>query len=140
LRDQLDWVTRRRWFGDKARQVTDLHVVVSDTVFIGDVTLMLNVVRFTFDWGQESTYFIPLLEGDGPVADRDAAENPDVLRRLVEGFSEGRELQGEGIWRWRVIGDKFPSLDGLNYDTVRPISGEQSITSIIFDGRLIGKV
>lgn len=140
LRDQLDWVTSRRWFGDKARQVTDLHVVVSDTVSIGDVTLMLNVVRFTFDWGQESTYFIPLLEGDGPVADRDAAENPDVLRWLVEGFSEGRELQREGIWRWRVIGDKFPRLDGLNYDTVRPISGEQSNTSINFDGRLIGKV
>ena len=140
LRDQLDWVTSRRWFGDKARPVLDVRVEACDRVETGTVGLLLVIARFTFEWGSDATYFIPLLDTDGPFAEREATTHSDVLRWLVEGFAEDREIVGQGTWRWRRIGDAFPDLAGLNYKTVRPIAGEQSNTSIIFDGRFMGKI
>jgi len=140
LRDQLDWVTSRRWFGDKARPVLDVHVDACDRVDIGTTGLLLVIARFTFEWGPEATYFIPVLDAEGPLADREATMHPDVLRWFVEGFGEERQVTGQGTWRWRTIGESFPSLDGLDYQSVRPIAGEQSNTSIIFDGRFMGKV
>ena len=140
LRNQLDWVTSRRWFGDKARPVLDVKVVVCDRVQTGPKSLLLVIARFSFEWGPDATYFIPLLDGDAPLAEREATTDPHVLQWLVEGFSEKREIQGHGIWRWRLIGDEFPDLAGLDYRSARPISGEQSNTSVIFDGRFMGKI
>lgn len=140
IRDQLDWVTSRRWFGDKARPIRDVDVVVCDSVTVGDVDLLLVVARFEFEWGQPATYFIPVLGGDDPLSEREATTHPDVLRWMVEGFAEDRTVEGNGIWRWRRFGSEFPDLQGLNYANARPISGEQSNTSIIFDGRFIGKL
>ena len=140
LRNQLDWVTSRRWFGDKARPVQDVLVVVCDRVQTGPTGLLLVVARFSFAWGPDANYFIPLIEGDGPLSEREATVDPHVLQWLVEGFSEGREIEGQGVWRWRRIGNDFPELDGLDYQAARPISGEQSNTSIIFDGRFMGKI
>lgn len=140
IQDQLDWVTSRRWFGDKARSVTSVNVVVCDQVGIGEQTVLLNVVRFSFEWGPDSTYFIPLIAGEGPFAEREATTDTAVLQWLVEGFAEDREIQGNGLWRWRRIGTDFPDVNGLNYDAARPISGEQSNTSVIFDRRFMGKI
>lgn len=140
LREQLDWVTSRRWFGDKARPVEGVSVEVCDEVNVGDVGVLLVVARFRFEWGPDARYFVPLLAGDGPLADREITANPDILRWLVEGFAEDRSIQGQGLWRWRRIGASFPSLDGLDYSAAKPISGEQSNTSVIFDGRFMGKI
>lgn len=140
LRTQLDWVTSRRWFGDKARQVMDVQVDVCDRVEAGATSLLLVIARFTFEWGPDATYFIPLLSADGPLSERDATGHPDVLRWMVEGFADERKIAGEGTWRWRKIGDELPGLNELDYHKIRPISGEQSNTSIIFDGRFMGKV
>jgi trehalose synthase-fused probable maltokinase len=140
LREQLDWITSRRWFGDKARPVQDVTVEVCDDVNVGDISVLLVVARFGFEWGPDARYFVPLLAGDGPLADREVTANPNALRWLVEGFADNRVIQGQGSWRWRCIGTSFPDLDGLDYATVKPISGEQSNTSIIFDGRFMGKI
>jgi trehalose synthase-fused probable maltokinase len=140
LRDQLAWVTSRRWFGDKARPVQDVTVEVCDEVMSGDIRLLLVIARFGFEWGPDARYFVPLLAGNGPLADREVTTKPDVLRWLVEGFHDDRVIHGQGTWSWRRIGTSFPDLDGLDYAGVKPISGEQSNTSIIFDRRFMGKI
>ncbi len=140
LREQLDWVTSRRWFGDKARPVQGVKVEVADEAGVGDLRLLLVVARFAFEWGPDARYFVPLIAGDGPLADREITAHPAVLKWLVEGFAEDRVIQGEGTWRWRRIGASFPDIAGMDYSRVKPISGEQSNSSIIFDRRFIGKV
>lgn len=140
LREQLDWVTSRRWFGDKARPVREVTVEVCDEVTIGNVRMQLVVARFAFEWGPDARYFVPLLAGDGPLADREVTANPRVLQWLVEGFTADRVIKGQGTWRWRRIGASFPGLEGLDYAAAKPISGEQSNTSIIFDRRFMGKL
>lgn len=140
FRAEIDWLISRRWFGDKARPVTDLRVVVVDTIEIGRQRLLLPLVEFSHDWGGPSLYFVPILDQDGPLADRDATSHVEVLRWFVEGFSGERVLRGEGAWHWRRIGDSLPDTSGLGNDEIRLISGEQSNSSIIFGDRAIAKL
>lgn len=139
LTRNLDWITTRRWFGDKARPVKDLQVVCADEVEIGSERLLLIVARFAFEWGADSTYFMPLLRGNTPIEDRDATRNATVLEWLIDGFAERRDIVGTGTWRWRTVGT-FPDTSEIDYAAAKPISGEQSNTSIVFPGAFIGKV
>lgn len=140
LQQNLSWITSRRWFGDKARPVTGVSIECADEVEIGDTTLCLTVARFSFEWGEPSRYFIPILVGSRPIEERDATSSPDVLRWLVEGFADQRELRGNGLWRWRTVADQFPDTTSIEYAKSKPISGEQSNTSIVFPGAFIGKL
>lgn len=140
FRAELDWLISRRWFGDKARPVTDLSVLLADEVNVGEKRLLLALVRFTHEWGEPSVYFIPLLDGDSPLAERDATSHIDVLRWFVDGFREDRVVEARGTWRWRRIGDVLPELSNLNDESVRLISAEQSNSSIIYGDQAIGKL
>ncbi len=136
----LDWLTSRRWFGDKARPVSDLRVLVMDTVDVAGQPLLFPLVQFEHEWGEPSLYFVPIMDGDGPLSERDATANIDVLRWFVDGFRENREISGDGIWRWREIGGSSPELSGLRDGDIRLISGEQSNSSVIFGNKAIAKL
>ena len=136
--DHLEWLVSRRWFGDKARPVTDLSVDIADFVMCGKVPVILAIVRCEFEWGPASAYFVPILATPGPLPERDATANPAFLEWLVSGFAHEREVGGR--WRWRRIGDDFPETEGLDYSRAKAIASEQSNTSIVFDSAFIGKV
>lgn len=140
LRSELDWLTSRRWFGDKARPVTDLRVLVADAVNVGDERLLLNLVQFTHEWGEPTIYFVPLKEGVTSLAERDATEHVEALRWFVDGFQNNRTIDAEGTWRWRRVGDDLPALSDIDDASIRLISTEQSNSSIVFCDQAIGKL
>lgn len=140
FRDELDWVTSRRWFGDKARPVIDVRVLVADTVEIGESQLLLTLVGFIHEWGDPSTYFVPVLDGQGSLATREASSHLGVLRWFADGFGQDRVISGEGTWRWRTIGSSLPETSDLEDDSIHVIKGEQSNTSVIFGDVAICKL
>ena len=91
FREELEWLTSRRWFGDKARPVNDLRVLVVDSVQVSDHLLLLPLVEFVHEWGDPSIYFVPVLDGDGSLSERDATAHIEVLRWFVEGFQQAAE-------------------------------------------------
>ena len=140
FRAELDWLTSRRWFGDKARPVTDLRVLVVDAVEVGGHRLLLPLVQFDHQWGDPSIYFVPIIDSDCSLSDRDATSHIDVLRWFVEGFKENRVVEGEGTWSWRPIGDSLPDVSHLDDHAIRLITGEQSNSSVIFGDQAIAKL
>lgn len=138
--NERDWLTSRRWFGDKARPVVAVDVLVADEVAAGEHQLILTLVRFTHEWGTESTYFVPIVAGNGPLAERDATAFPALLAWFTAGFSENRVVEGQGTWRWRQIGTDSPDLSTLPTDSIRLISAEQSNSSFICRDRAISKL
>lgn len=140
LNAELDWLTSRRWFGDKARPVVGLRVLVADQVGVSDSELILSLVQLTHEWGDPTIYFVPILAGDGAVGERDATAHKQVLRWMVDGFAEDRRVEGEGIWTWRRIGGELPATSDLMDDSIRLITAEQSNSSIIFGDAAIGKL
>lgn len=137
----VNWITRQRWFGDKARPITAARIEMSESVRAHSVPVVLRVVRFSFEWGPDALYFVPMQgEGDEAAGEQDILENEQFLRWFVEGFAQERSLQGNGTWRWRTLGNGIPDLDTVDYTNARLISAEQSNSSIVFDRRFIGKV
>lgn len=139
IQQSTGWITRQRWFGDKARPVTSTDVAFVQDVDFGHGSAALAIVRFSFEWGSDSLYFIPFISSDGATLD-DAFANQDFLRWFVEGFAAGREMSGDATWSWRSMGAALPDLESVDYGNVRAISGEQSNTSIVFDRKFIGKM
>lgn len=138
--NERDWLTSRRWFGDKARPVVAVDVLVADEADAGAYHLILALVRLTHEWGPDTTYFVPLVAGDGPLSARDATSHPALLAWFVAGFAEDRVVEGQGTWRWRRIGAESPDLGQLSPDAIRLISAEQSNSSFICGDRAISKL
>lgn len=140
FRQELDWLTSRRWFGDKARPVLDLRLRLVDAVEVGDQQLLLAIVQFVHEWGDPSTYFVPVLSAEGSLSERDAIVHPDILRWFMDGFREARRVDGDATWKWRAIGEQLPSADTLADSEIRLITGEQSNSSVMFGDRAIAKL
>jgi maltokinase len=146
LQNSVEWITSQRWFGDKARPITGMTPELVEIVDTGRGSAALAVARFSFEWGQDAHYFIPLIEspawteGIGGSDPGDAALDAGFLEWFVEGFLKQRSVTGDATWSWRTIGEWSPQVEGLDFTAARPISGEQSNTSIVFDRRFIGKV
>lgn len=136
--DVLKWVTSQRWFGDKARPVTGYDVDEEVLVDVGGETVALRIITVNFEWGSSVSYLLPTIERDRTHAD--AFRSPRFLEWFMAGFAEERVIDDGSVWTWRRTSDVFPSLAGLDYDAAKPISGEQSNTSIVFDHRFIGKM
>lgn len=140
LRNELDWLTSRRWFGDKARPVTDIRVLLADSADVDGERVFLILVEFTHQWGDPTLYFVPFLEGDGSLAERDITAMPHILRWIAEGFAVDRVIEGEGTWKWRSVGQLMPNLSEVESENIRLISGEQSNSSVLYGDRAIGKL
>jgi maltokinase len=138
IQQAIGSITRQRWFGDKAREVTSAEVEIAETVGTNGEQVVLAVVRFSFEWGADARYFVPFPFAGEPGAD--ALQSEAFLRWYVDGFAEGRILRGASTWRWREIGDGLPDGGTVDFSRAKAISGEQSNTSIVFDGAYIGKM
>jgi maltokinase len=145
-----EWLLGRRWFGSKARNVAQIHVLDVVALVDGPPALSAALVEARFPGGTHDVYQLLLAtHDDGPAADEaivgevggidvyDAfadAEACDLLGGLLR---IGAEVHGE---RARV---EFHWLDGVDPPkpgaSVRSIGAEQSNTSIVFDDALVLK-
>jgi maltokinase len=145
-----EWLLGRRWFGSKARDVAQIHVLDVVALVAGPPALSAALVEARFPGGTHDVYQLLLAtHDDGPASDEaivgevggvdvyDAfadAEACDLLGGLLR---IGAEVHGE---RARV---EFHWLDGVDPPkpgaSVRSIGAEQSNTSIVFDDALVLK-
>jgi trehalose synthase-fused probable maltokinase len=145
-----EWLLGRRWFGSKARDVAQIHVLDVVALVDGPPALSAALIEARFPGGTHDVYQLLLAtHDDGPAADEaivgevggvdvyDAfadAEACDLLGGLLR---IGAEVHGEHA---RV---EFHWLDGVDPPragaTVRSIGAEQSNTSIVFDDALVLK-
>ena len=127
-RPLIDFVTSQRWYGSKTRDVISASVVDQATLQDG---LQLELVEVRFDTGTHDTYQL-LTDGGGFDALGDEAQARELLRLMRAGAKI--EAQDGTV--------EFASLRDEQGETheARLVTGEQSNTSIIFDGQLILKV
>jgi maltokinase len=132
-RTLIDFVTGQRWFGSKTREVIHARVVDRATLREDDPALVLELVEVGFETGMHETYQL--------LADEslDALGDPRHVRELVHLIRGGRSLPaGDGVVEFGAL-EGFAGV-GQELREARPITTEQSNTSIVFDEELILKV
>jgi trehalose synthase-fused probable maltokinase len=130
----IEFITAQRWFGSKTREVTKTTVVERATLVEAETCLEVALVEVGFETGTHDTYQL-LLCGD----DLDAIQDPAHARELVHLMRSGATVPAsEGTVEFRPV-QRFAHL-GTELLEARPISAEQSNTSIVFDDELILKV
>jgi trehalose synthase-fused probable maltokinase len=128
--DLTEFVTSQRWFGSKTRAVTQTEVIDRATLVEGDPGVELLLVEVRFDTGTHETY---QLISDGSL---DVLTEPEPVRDLVSLMRRGAKVPaGDGVV-------EFGSGYGFGGELreARPVSSEQSNTSIVFDDEVILKV
>ncbi len=145
IRHAGDWVTSRRWYGDKSRSMIEVVPELIVPVDLPDSEAALVVARFRYEQGEDARYFVPLVataEGDGEGPEPglgDALHDQAFLAWLMGGFGEARSFDGDGAWRWRSIGGDA-QLATLDATEGRVLTGEQSNTSVVFGDVAVVKV
>jgi maltokinase len=130
----IDYVTKQRWYGAKSRSVTHSEVLDSVELRTTDPQFTLELVEMRYDTGAHDIY--QLLHGDTEI---DGLDHPAAARELVHAMRAGLTLQGaEGTVEFRRV-EGFAGL-GRELLDARPVGGEQSNTSLVFDDELILKV
>ena len=145
-----EWLLGRRWFGSKARDVAQIHVLDVVALVDGPPALSAALVEARFPGGTHDVYQLLLATHDDvPAVDEaivgevggvdvyDAFADPEACELLGGLLRAGAEVHGE---RARV---EFHWLAGVEPPrpgaTVRGIGAEQSNTSIVFDDALVLK-
>jgi trehalose synthase-fused probable maltokinase len=129
----IEFVREQRWFGSKTRNVS--HATVIDRAILRetDPALELQLVEMRFDTGTHETYQLLV---DGGL---DALGDPRQVRELVHMIRGGARLPAnEGVVEFAAVAG-FAGL-GQELREARPVAGEQSNSSIVFDEELILKV
>ena len=130
----IDYVTKQRWYGAKSRSVAHSQVLDSVELRTTDPQFTLELVEMRYETGAHDIY--QLLHGDTEI---DGLEHPAAARELVHAMRAGLTLQGaEGTVEFRPV-EGFAGL-GRELLEARPVGGEQSNTSLVFDDELILKV
>jgi trehalose synthase-fused probable maltokinase len=143
-----EWLLGRRWFGSKARDVAQIHVLDVVTIHDGPPRLSAALVEARFPGGTHDVYQLMLgTHGDGSdeavvgeiggVEVYDAFADPASCEILGTLLREGSEIHGEHArveFHW--LASVEPPRPGA---AVRSIGAEQSNTSIVFDDALVLK-
>jgi maltokinase len=131
----IAFVTTRRWFGSKSREVVHARLIDSAILREADPRCAIELVELGFDSGLHETYqLLRLVDGDDP----DGLANPALARELVHKMRGGVTLQArEGVLQFHPV-EGFAGL-GRELLRPRPIASEQSNSSIVFDEELILK-
>lgn len=146
IRNGAEWIASRRWYGDKARSLTAVEPETIVPVGLPDGRAALAIARFSYGYGDDTRYFIPLAAvsdgGEDGLAPGlvDALRDPAFLEWLVTGFRDGRTLHDGGTWRWRDLGGENSPLATLAAAGARVLSGEQSNTSVVFGDVAVAKI
>ena len=152
------FLAAQRWFGGKARQI--LEVAIDDSIPIGsgETRAVVLVVTVKYLEGAEETYSIPLVppkQSGNALADSaprsqiengsvpvlvDAFSRQEFLAELLniimrEGAVEGEKGRLRGS-RAASFSELFPSPHAAR---PKPLTGEQSNSSVIYGDRLILK-
>lgn len=131
----------RRWFGDKAREITVVRPV--DYAGLPGTRGLLALFRVEFATGPPETYCVPMVGSadrrrPGTVAD--ALDDPAFCMALVEQIRLGEALPGRhGRFHFRATAALTDILPGTPVAAAR-VATEQSNTSVAFDKRAILKV
>jgi trehalose synthase-fused probable maltokinase len=153
------FLAAQRWFGGKARQI--LEVAIDDSIPIGsgETRAVVFVVTVKYLEGAEETYSIPLLplkqsgvssltnlaprlqiENGTVLGLVDAFSRQEFLAELLDIIKREGEVEGE---KGRLRGSRTASFSELflSSDAARPkpLTGEQSNSSVIYGDRLILK-
>ena len=130
----IDYVTEQRWYGAKSRAVAHSQVLDAVELRTTDPHFTLELVEMRYETGAHDIY--QLLHGDTEI---DGLDHPAAARELVHAMRAGLTLQGtEGTVEFRPV-EGFAGL-GRELLEARPVGGEQSNTSLVFDDELILKV
>ncbi len=146
-----EWLLGRRWFGSKAEDVSQTHVLDVVTLDDGPPAVAFAAVEARFPTGTHAIYQLLLgmrAADDGWTADRlddvggltvyDAFADPQAAAVIPRLFAEGATIEGEHAtveFRW---GDEFdrPRPDAA----VRAMGAEQSNSSVVLDDTLVLKL
>ncbi len=130
----IEYVTKQRWYGAKSRSVSHSRVLDSVELRTNEPQITLELVEMRYETGAHDIY--QLLHGETEI---DGLEHPAAARELVHAMRAGLTLQGaEGTVEFRPV-EGFAGL-GRELLDARPVGGEQSNTSLVFDDELILKV
>jgi trehalose synthase-fused probable maltokinase len=146
-----EWLLGRRWFGSKAEDVSQTHVLDVVTLEDGPPAVVLAAVEARFPTGIHAIYQLLLglrPSDDGWTAERlddldgltvyDAFADPDAARVLPRLFAAEATVQGEHATVEFHWGEEFdrprPDAD------VRPMGAEQSNSSVVFDDTVVLKL
>ncbi|HEY7139742.1 MAG TPA: DUF5752 family protein [Methylomirabilota bacterium] len=136
LREKLE---SRRWFAGKNRDVS--AVVPVDHAAVPGTTGLLALFDVVFADQARERYCIPVAPpgaGDGPFVD--AMAEPAFCLALLEAIRQGATLAGgRGTFRCTPTGVLAEILPAAPREP-RPIGGEQSNTSVVYDRRAILKL
>lgn len=129
----------RRWFGSKNRSVTE--VIPVDEAAVPGTTGLLALFDVVFaDQGRER-YCIPVTPpGAGQEPFVDAMADPTFCVALLEAIRSGATLAGaRGAFRFTATAALAEILPTAPREC-RPVGGEQSNTSVVYDRRAILKL
>jgi maltokinase len=143
------WLTKRRWFASKAREVASFGAIAAVPVREDDPLIVIALVEARFHTGTHELYQVPIglrpaSEGwtEGAICESDgwtvydALKDPEHGRAVLEMMRSGREIESAGGVA------RFTAADGIPAAArdVRAMGAEQSNTSLVFDERSVLKV
>ena len=144
------YVTGRRWFGAKSREVSGAQVLEATAAREEAPALVLALVQIRFLPGTHEIYQLPfglrrtgdwhdervIAEVDGWTV-YDAMDDPELARELVRLIGSGQTLgSGDATLEFRTVNGAPEAALG----DARPMGVEQSNTSVVFDERLVLKL
>jgi trehalose synthase-fused probable maltokinase len=130
----IEYVTKQRWYGAKSRSVAHSEVLDAVELRTTEPRFTLELVEMRYETGAHDIY--QLVHGETEI---DGLDNPAAARELVHAMRGGLTLQGaNGTIEFRPV-EGFAGLGG-QLQEARPVCGEQSNTSLVFDDELVLKV
>jgi len=143
------WLTKRRWFASKAREVASFGAIAAVPVRDDDPMIVIALVEARFHTGTHELYQVPIglrpaSEGwtEGTICESDgwtiydALKDPAHGRAVLEMMRADREIESAGGVARFVAADGIPAAAR----DVRAMGAEQSNTSLVFDEASVLKV
>lgn len=146
-----EWLVERRWFGSKTRELTQVGVIDMPLLDPEPPQLRVALVEAHFGSGAHEIYQVPIAigaAGELPAEARIAAlgdavaydalaerRDPPRLMKMIAAGGQVASAEGRVVFEWCDAGP--PPTEGAE---VRPISSEQSNSSVVFGEDAILKV
>ncbi len=134
----LGWLPTRRWFGRKTRPIAS--IVSVDEAALPGTRGILGLFEVRYADGEPETYSIPVLPAPGKAAIRDAMDDPECCRALIEHLRTHATLPARrGVFRFTptaLLAEIVPDPP----EAVSRVAAEQSNTSVVYDGRAVLKL
>jgi maltokinase len=151
LEELTEWLVERRWFGSKSRELSQVGVIDMPLLDPAEPALRIALVEVHFGTGTHEIYQVPIavdggefseeariasVEGGGTAYDLLAeTRDPPRLLALIVAGGQVASAEGRVVFNW--IDGATPPPEGA---AARPLSSEQSNSSVVFGENAILKV